>query len=367
MGAYIYQNESWPDFHWDSERLLTVLAKVRNLQGILIGKMNGLGFDLINQASLEIITQDVLKSSEIEGEILNPAQVRSSIAVRLGVELPGIVPSDRNVEGVVDMMLNATQDFQKVLSEDRLFGWHNAMFPSGRSGLYKIVSGNWRDDINGPMQVVSGSFAKQKVHFEAPPASSVAEEMQVFIEWFNSEQNTDGVLKAAIAHLWFVTVHPFDDGNGRIARAIADMQMARADGIPQRFYSVSSQIQKERKAYYEILERTQKGSLDITEWLEWFLLRLSDALHDSEITLDSIVFKHRFWDANRNNIENKRQQLMLEKLLDGFQGNLTTAKWAKITKTSNDTALRDINDLITKNILRKTESGGRSTNYELVK
>lgn len=333
---------------------------------MLIGKMDSLGFDLKNEASVEIITQDVIKSSEIEGELLNPVQVRSSVAVRLGVDIPGIVPSDRNVDGIVDVMLDATQHFADELNIDRLFGWHHAMFPSGRSGLYKIISGGWRDDANGPMQVVSGSFARQKVHFEAPSAAIITHEMQLFLDWFNGSQNIDPVIKSAVAHLWFVTLHPFDDGNGRIARAIADMQMARADGIAQRFYSVSSQIQKERKAYYEILERTQKGDLDITEWLEWFMLRLLNAIEASENTLDSIVFKHKFWDVNQSKIENKRQQLMLEKLIDGFEGNLTTAKWAKITKSSADTALRDINDLIAKNILRKTESGGRSTNYELI-
>ncbi|MDV6169647.1 Fic family protein [Flavobacterium sp. DG1-102-2] len=363
---YIYQKKEWPNFTWNSEQLLPLLGKVRSLQGILIGKMSGLGFDLINEASLEIITQDVLKSSEIEGELLNPVQVRSSVAVRLGVELPGIIPADRNTEGVVDMMLDATQNYTAKLSDERLFGWHHAMFPSGRSGLYKIVSGNWRGDANGPMQVVSGSFAKQKVHFEAPPATALPQEMQQFTEWFNGSQDLDAVIKAGMAHLWFVTLHPFDDGNGRIARAIADMQLARADGIQQRFYSMSSQIQKDRKTYYEILETTQKGNLDITEWLEWFLLRLYDAIQASEITLNRIVSKHKFWDLNRTKIDNKRQQLMLERLLDGFEGNLTTSKWAKITKSSTDTALRDINDLIAKDILRKTESGGRSTNYELV-
>lgn len=367
MIKYIYQNKDWPVFKWNSESLLPLLGKVRSLQGRLIGKMDGLGFDLKNEASVEIITQDVLKSSAIEGELLDPAQVRSSIAVRLGVEIPGIIASDRNIDGIVDMMLDATQHFSKELNEERLFGWHHAMFPSGRSGLYKIISGNWRDDANGPMQVISGSFSKQKVHFEAPPAISISKEMKLFINWFNDNIELDAVIKAGIAHLWFVTLHPFDDGNGRIARAIADMQMARADGIPQRFYSMSSQIQKDRKIYYEILERTQKGDLNITEWLEWFLLRLYDAIEASEITLNSIVFKHRFWDINRTQIDNKRQQLMLEKMLDGFEGNLTTAKWAKITKSSPDTALRDINDLIAKDILRKAESGGRSTNYELVK
>lgn len=367
MNTYIYQKKDWPNFKWDSELLLPLLGEVRSLQGILIGKMEGLGFDLKNEASLEVITQDVLKSSAIEGEVLNPAQVRSSIAVRLGVEIPGIIASDRNVDGIVDVMLDATQHFSDELTEDRLFGWHHAMFPSGRSGLYKIISGNWRDDAKGPMQVISGSFSKQKVHFEAPAAKAVPEEMQLFMDWFNGNQQLDPVIKSAIAHLWFVTLHPFDDGNGRIARAIADMQMARTDGIAQRFYSISSQIQKERKAYYEILERTQKGDLDITEWLQWFLLRLQDAIQASESVLGKVVFKHKFWNKNRAEIENKRQQLMLEKLIDGFEGNLTTVKWAKITKSSTDTALRDINDLIAKNILRKAEGGGRSTNYELIK
>jgi Fic family protein len=366
MSNYIYQNADWPKFKWDNERLLPILGKVRNMQGKIVGKMDALGFDLRNEASLETITQDVLKSSEIEGELLNPSQVRSSIAIRLGVEISGIIASDRNVEGVVDMMLDATQNFIDPLSAQRLYNWHHALFPAGRSGMYTIQAGSWRNDANGPMQVISGTYGKQKVHFQAPDAKNIPDQMSRFIKWFNSDNSLDDVFKAGIAHLWFITLHPFDDGNGRIARAITDMQLTRADSVPQRFYSMSSQIQKERKGYYDVLEATQKGDLDITVWLEWFLNRLSDALEASGEILAKVIRKHLFWDKNAVKIENSRQRQILEKLLDNFEGNLTSAKWAKIAKCSPDTALRDINDLIEKGILKKSEAGGRSTNYELV-
>ena len=363
---YIYQQDDWPNFFWNDQSLLFPLAKVRNLQGKLVGKMHALGFELRNEAALRILTLDVIKSTEIEGEILNPEQVRSSIARRLGLDISGLVPSDRNVDGVVDMMIDATQNFDKPITKKRLFDWHFALFPTKRSGMYKIIVGNWRDDSTGPMQVVSGAMGKEKVHFQAPGSSELEFEISKFIDWFNKNDDIDSVIKAGMAHLWFVTLHPFEDGNGRIARAITDMLLARADGIPQRFYSMSSQIRKENKQYYNILEKTQKGKLDISEWLDWFLNCLLNALESSDHILRKVIYMHQFWNQNAIMIQNDRQKLLLNKLLDDFKGKLTASKWAKIAKCSHDTALRDIQDLIQKDILRKSEEGGRSTNYELV-
>lgn len=337
------------------------------MQGKLMGKMDALGFNLKALASLEAITQDVIKSSDIEGETLNPQQVRSSIAVRLGIDVPGIVPSDRNTDGIVDLMLNATQNFKMPLTIDRLFGWHHSLFPTGRSGIYTINAGKWRTDANGPMQVVSGGYGRQHIHYQAPDAVLLSTEMDVFLKWFDKNADINPFIKAAVAHLWFVTIHPFDDGNGRIARAITDMQLARADGIPQRYYSMSAQIQKERKGYYTILENTQKGTLNITLWINWFLERLQDALLASAEITEAILFKHNFWAATAGQLQNDRQRFMLEKLLTNFEGNLTAAKWAKMCKCSTDTALRDITSLIDKNILKKSGAGGRSTSYELVR
>lgn len=319
------------------------------------------------EASLQTLTLDVLKSSEIEGELLDAGQVRSSIVRRLGMDIAGLAPADRHVEGIVEMMLDATQHYQQPLSEDRLFGWHVVLFPTGRSGMQKIVVGAWRDNKNdGPMQVVSGAMGKEKVHFEAPEADRLNTEMTQFITWFNENSSMDAVIKAAIAHLWFVTTHPFDDGNGRIARAIADMQLARADGTPQRFYSMSAQIRKERKEYYDILEMTQKGTLDITRWLAWFLQCLDRAIAAAGETLGGVLKKAKFWEKHVTTPLNDRQRIMLNKLLDGFDGKLNTSKWAKITKSSQDTALRDIQDLVGKQILVKEVSGGRSTSYALL-
>jgi Fic family protein len=329
--------------------------------------MGALGFDLINQANLEILTQDVLKSTEIEGEILNPDQVRSSIARRLGLEISGLVHSDRNVDGVVDMMLDATRNFDKPLTQNRLFAWHNALFPTGYSGMYKVLVGCWRDDSTGPMQVVSGPMGKEKVHFQAPKAADIDKEMQRFLKWINSQPKLDLVLKAALAHLWFVTIHPFEDGNGRIARAITDMILAQSDGQSYRFYSMSTQIRNERKEYYNILEQTQKGKLEITDWLQWFLNCMLNAVEASDSLLSNVIFKHDFWAKNASSLENDRQKKVLNKLLDGFEGKLTTTKWARITKCSQDTALRDIQDLIDKQILYKLPAGGRSTSYDLLR
>ncbi len=362
---YIYQQENWPNFTWDIKELSDLLAEVINKQGRFIGKMETLGFDLQNEAFLETLTSDILKTNEIEGIILNKEEVRSSIARRLGIDIGGLSPINRNIEGIVDMMFDATDRFDKPLTKKRLFDWHFALFPLGRSGMYEIIVGNWRDDSTGPMQVVSGAMGKEKVHYQAPPANVIDKEMTVFIDWFNEKTNIDLVLKASIAHLWFVTLHPFEDGNGRIARAITDMLLARSDGLSQRFYSMSSQIQKERKSYYDILEKTQKGKLDITEWVSWFLNTLRKAIINSEETLGLVIRKHKFWNTYGTLIKNERQKKILNKLLEGFTGSLTTSKWAKIAKCSQDTALRDIQDLIDKGILIKSNSGGRSTKYEL--
>ena len=366
MKVYIYEKVGWPNFKWEIEKLLPLLGKVRNYQGRIVGKMESLGFELRDEAILDTLTLDVLKSSEIEGEILNAEQVRSTIARRLGMNIAGLIPSDRDVEGVVEMMLDATQNYKNQLTKDRLFDWHCALFPTGKSGMNKIIVGNWRDDSTGPMQVVSGALGKERIHFQAPEADRLEKEMNLFLEWINSDNLEEPVIKAGIAHLWYVTLHPFEDGNGRIARAITDILLTRSDGIPQRFYSMSAQIRTQRKEYYEVLEKTQKGSIDITSWLEWFLSCLLNALNSAEIVLRKVIFKHNFWNKNSVKLQNERQRLILNKLLDGFDGNLTSSKWAKIAKCSQDTALRDIQDLIDKSILRKSDSGGRSTSYELI-
>jgi Fic family protein len=362
---YIYNNQDWPIFKWNSEKLLPLLSFVRNRQGKLIGKMGALGFELRNEANLEILTQEIIKTSEIEGEILNKEQVRSSIARRLGLEISGLVYSERNVDGIVDLMIDATKNFEQELNKERLFLWHAALFPTGQSGMYKIIVGNWRDDSTGPMQVVSGALGKEKVHYQAPPAVQLENEMRIFFDWFNLEQNTDLVLKSAIAHLWFVTLHPFEDGNGRISRALSDMLLARSDEQSYRFYSMSTQIRKERNSYYNILEKTQKGGLDITDWLEWFLNCLLHSIDNSEKLLEKIIFKHLFWLKHTRVNINERQRKILTMLMDDFEGVLNSTKWAKITKCSQDTALRDIQNLIEKGILVRNDKGGRSTNYEL--
>ena len=366
MTEFIYQLPKWPRFTWQLDQIASLLAEVRHRQGRLLGKMGSLGFNLQAEASLQTLTLDVLKSSEIEGELLDAKQVRSSIARRLGMDIAGLIPADRHVEGIVEMMLDATQQYQQPLFKDRLFGWHAALFPTGRSGMHKIVVGAWRDNkSDDPMQVVSGAMGKEKVHFKAPEAGRLNMEMDQFIAWFNQNSSMDAVIKAAIAHLWFVTIHPFDDGNGRVARAIADMQLATADGTSHRFYSMSAQIRKERKEYYDILETTQKGSLDITSWLTWFLQCLDRAINATDEILGGVLRKAKFWEKQTATILNDRQRTMLNKLLDGFEGKLNTSKWAKITKTSQDTALRDIQDLIEKKILVKEPGGGRSTTYTL--
>lgn len=366
MMPYIYQHPHWPSFTWEQSSVLQHLTELRYKQGRLLGKMEGLGFHLREEATLDVLTLDVTKTNEIEGEILPIDQVRSSIARKLGINMSGLVSSSRNIEGIVDVMIDATRLYQTPLTADRLFSWHSALFPTGRSSMYPIIVGAWRTDNNGPMQVVSGASGKEKIHFEAPPAKRLASEMKIFLKWFNTEDNLNPVIKSAIAHLWFVTIHPFDDGNGRIARVIADMQMARADKTSQRFYSMSAQIQRERAEYYEILERTQQSTLDITKWIQWFLNTLDHSLNESEQVLSTVLTKARFWEKYNLILLNERQRLMLNKLLDGFDGKLTSSKWAKITKSSPDTALRDITYLLEIDALKKDEGGGRSTSYSIV-
>lgn len=330
-----------------------------------MGKMESLGFEFRDEALLETLTLDVLKSAEIEGEMLNPEQVRSSIAKKLGLEFAGTTMSDRNVDGMVDMMIDATRNCFSPLTKERLFDWHAALFPMGRSGMFKITVADWRKDTSGKMQVVSGAAGREKVHFQAPDAEIIEVEMNRFLQWFNEEIKIDLVIKAAIAHLWFVTIHPFQDGNGRITRAVTDMLLARSDKSTQRFYSMSAQIRIERKEYYNILEKTQKGDLDITEWIIWFLNCLINALNATEKILTRVLVKADFWYRHSKTTINERQRKVLNKLLDGFEGKLTSMKWAKMAKCSKDTAIRDINDLISKEVLQKESAGGRSTNYEL--
>jgi Fic family protein len=363
--VWIHEHPDWPYFTWDAAAITDRLAALRHRQGRLVGRMEGLGFRLRSEAELATLTENVLKTSEIEGEILQPEQVRSSIARRLGIDIGGLLPVDRHVEGVVEMMLDATQNSQSPLTADRLFNWHAALFPTGRSAFGRIVVGAWRDDASGPMQVVSGPIGKERVHFQAPEAGRLEFEMTHFLDDFNAASAIDPVIKAAIAHFWFVTIHPFDDGNGRIARAIADLALARSDRSPQRFYSMSAQIQLERKAYYEILEQTSKGSLDISPWLDWFLSCLDRSLVGAEQTLQVVLTKARFWEAHFEQPFNDRQRKIINLLLDGFDGKLTSSKWAKLGKCSQDTAHRDIVDLMDRRILAQ-EGVGRGTSYSLV-
>ncbi len=360
--TYIHEKNGWPNLSWDSEKLSSKLSATRYKEGELLGQMKALGFDLRTEASLNTLTADVVKSSAIEGENLNPTEVRSSIALRLGIETGGMVPVGRDVDGVVEMMLDATQYYEQALTDERLFSWHAALFPTGRSGMQPIIVGAWR---TGPMQVVSGPIGREKIHFKAPAAEQLETEMNQFLAWFNTSNNIDPVLKAGLAHFWFVTIHPFDDGNGRIARAIADMSLARADASKERFYSMSSQIELERKSYYDNLERSQRGDLDITEWMIWFLDCLDRAIDSAKDTLASVLYKARLWEKANKQPVNERHQLIINRMLDNFKGYMNTSKYAKIAKCSTDTALRDIQDLVSRDILIKNPGGGRSTSYRL--
>jgi Fic family protein len=362
---YIWQASQWPQWRYDLAALSTRLADVSRAQGLLIGRLADAGLALRDQASLAVLTEDVLKTSEIEGELLNVQSVRSSIARRMGVDIGALAPVDRHVEGVVEMVLDATTHAIQPLTAERLFGWHAALFPTGYSGMSRIAVGQWRTDADGPMQVVSGRMGRRKILFEAPPARRLGREVGRFLAWANAQTGEPDLIKAGLAHLWFVTLHPFDDGNGRIARAVGDLFLARADGSSQRFYSLSAQIQRERKDYYRVLEQTQKGGLDVTAWLSWFLGTLGRAVTHSQSTLDAVLLKARLWQRWAGLTLNERQVKLLNRLLDGFDGKLTSSRWAVIAKCSPDTALRDINQLLELGVLQKTPGGGRSTGYEL--
>ncbi|MDC2824841.1 mobile mystery protein B [Rodentibacter pneumotropicus] len=360
---YIWQYENWTDWKYDLNRLLPLLNQAHYQQGLLLGRLFDIGFEQLEQINLQSLTQNVIKSSEIEGEVLNVQSVRSSLARRLGVEIGGLLPIDRGIEGIVEMTLDATTNFHPLTLE-RLFAWHAALFPTGYSGISKIEVGALRSDKQGAMQVVSGKIGKQKVHFEAPPAEKLKDEISLFLDWLNGEEQIDPFIKSAVAHLWFLTLHPFEDGNGRIARAIADYLLAKAENNRLRFYSLSAQIQKVRSNYYEILENTQKGVSDITIWITWFIQNIIEAINTAQKTLDQVLLKNHYWQKWRDWNLNDRQRKVLNRLLDGFEGNLTNKKYATLTKVSRDTALRDLTDLVNKQILQ-VKGGGRSIYYEI--
>lgn len=366
MDEYIYQQPEWPRFTWQPAQLELLLGQVRHQQGRVLGRMAGLGFALRDEAMLRTLTEEALTSSAIEGEALPPEQVRSSLARQLGLDVAGLVPASRQVEGMVALLLDATQHYPAALTAERLYGWQAALFPAGRSGLYPVATGTWRTDRTGPMQVVSGPPGREMVHFQAPPAAQVPAEMVQFLAWFDAPATSDPLLRAGLAHLWFVTIHPFEDGNGRLARALTDLLLARADDTPQRFYSLSAQLQRERAAYYRILEQTQRGGLDVTTWLTWFLGCLGRALTTSEAALATVLRKAHFWEQHAHTALSERQRQLLLRLLDGFVGKLTSSKWAKIAKVSQDTATRDLQALVKQGILVQEPGGGRSTSYRLV-
>ena len=363
--SYIWQRPDWPQWRWDASALTAPLAQVHRAQGHLAGRMAELGLAQRDQATLQALTQEVITTSAIEGEALSLSAVRSSIARRLGVDIGALAPADRNVDGVVDMVLNATQHYDQPLTPERLFGWHAALFPTGYSGRVRIQVGAWRNDAAGPMQVVSGPVGREKVHYQAQPATALPAETAAILQWFNAAPTDDALIHAALAHLWLVTLHPFDDGNGRISRAVGDMALARAEGTAQRFYSLSAQIQRDRKQYYEQLEATQRAALDVTPWLGWFLGCLLRAVQGADGLLAGVLDKAQFWQRWAGMPMNARQTLVLNRVLDGMEGKLTNAKWAAMGKCSADTALRDINDLLERGVLRRLEGGGRSTGYLL--
>ena len=364
--TWIHELDEWPNFTWNMDELASMLSEIRHNQGFLLGRMEGLGFALRSEANLAVLTNDVVKSSAIEGEQLDELEVRSSIARKLGLNVGGLIPAGRDVVGVVEMMVDATSNYSEELTAERLFDWHASLFPTGRSGMHKITVGSWRLESSGAMRVVSGPIGHEKVHFVAPTAARVEEEMNTFLSWFESSNNIDPVIKAAIAHLWFVTIHPFADGNGRIARAIADMALARSERIPDRFYSMSSQIEVERKEYYSHLERQQKWSVDITEWLEWFLGCLGRSIENAQTSLETIHYKERLWKKVNLYPVNERQKKVLNRMLDNFKGHMHTSKYAKLAKTSSDSALRDIKDFVKRGIFVQNSGGGRSTSYRLI-
>jgi Fic family protein len=365
MARYIHDLPDWPRFRWSPDRVASPLAAVGRRQGRLIGRMEGLGRRLRDEAVLRSLTEETLRSSEIEGEALDPGQVRSSIAWRLGMDVGAPAPADHAVEGAAQVILDATQRHADPLTARRLFAWHAALFPTGRSGLSRIKVGAWRDDASGPMRAVHGPEGRELVHHEGPAPARVGAEMAAFLGWFNRPDAADGVLRAAVAHLWLATIHPFDDGNGRIARAVADMALARSEASPRRFYSLSAQIRIDRAAYHEILESTQAGDLDITAWLLWFLGCLDRAFDNAELRLATVLAKARFWERHAGAPLRDRQRLIVNRLLDGFDGKLTSSQYAKLAKCSQDTASRDIDELVARGILAKDQAGGRSTRYAL--
>ena len=362
---YIHQKKTWPHFIRDSDLHLLKISTIRHKQGQILGSLRTVGFDLKLETQLEILAQDIITSNAIEGNVIDPTEVRSSIAKRLGIQKAGLISTTHYMDGLVDMMIDATQNFHLPLSKDRLCGWHCCLFPTGRSGMYRITVGDWRTDQDGPMQVISGGMGREKIHFEAPQAHLLEEEMTRFIKWFN-EADEEPIIKSAIAHLWFVTLHPFDDGNGRIARTLSDVLLSRSDQSPFRFYSMSAQIEKEKHEYYRQLEIAQRGTLEINAWIKWYLNCLDHALDSSKEILDSLFVRTLFWEVHREVVLNARQKKMIMILLDGFVGKLKSSKWAKMTKCSQDTALRDIKDLMEKGILKPEEGGGRSQSYQLV-
>lgn len=363
---WIYEQKHWPEFTWDTENLTVKLAAVRHRQGRLLGRIESLGFTLRQEANLITLTHDVVKSSAIEGENFSSTEVRSSIARHLGIEVGGLVPASRDVDGMVEMMLDATQGFSQPLTKARLFRWHTSLFPIGRSGIHPILVGDWRSVETGPMRVISGPFGREKIHFEAPIADRLESEMTVFLNWFENTNNIDPVLKAGIAHFWFVTIHPFEDGNGRIARAIGDMALARAEGISDRFYSLSKQIEMEKKQYYLQLEKQQRDKLDITPWLTWFLDCLGRAIDSAEASLSHVLLKAKLWERINQYSFSPRQLLIINRMLEeDFKGYMNTAKYSKLAKCSTDTALRDIQDLKNHGIFLQNAAGGRSTSYRL--
>ncbi|MEO0867435.1 MAG: Fic family protein [Cyanobacteria bacterium J06642_11] len=363
--TWIYEHPNWPQFTWDGSALSAQLANIRYRQGWLLGRMASLGFDVRQEASLRVLTNEVVKSSAIEGAVLDPETVRSSIAQRLGIDIGGLMPSSRDVDGIVEVMLDATQNYAEPLTPTRLFGWHGSLFPTGWSGMHQITVGQWRPESAGAMQIVSGPISRETVHFEAPAAARVDSEMTEFLAWFDGKDALDPILKAGLAHLWFVTIHPFEDGNGRIARAIADMALARADNLAERFYSMSAQIELERKVYYTQLERQQRGTVDVIGWLHWFLDCLGRALASADDTLAHVLYKAKLWNYVNQQPVNERQRLILNRMLDGFKGHMTTSKYAKLAKCSTDTALRDIQDFVTRGVFVQNPGGGRSTSYRL--
>ena len=362
---WIWQYDEWPHFCWNNDSVIGPLARIREKQGRLLGLMDGLGFDVQSASSLDVMTEDVLRNSEIEGLLLNAEHVRSSVARHLGLDTAGLPIPDHYTEGVVQVMMDAVQQANAPLTEQRLFNWHAALFPMGRSGIVPITVAAWRTGTE-PMLVVSGAMGKERIHHEAPPSDDVPRQMQQFIQWFNNDTASDPVLKAAIAHLWFVNIHPFDDGNGRLTRTLTDMLLARADGLPWRFYSMSAAILRDKKNYYDLLEYMGKHGLDITQWLLWFLQTMENAIDTAAEKTQRVVRKSLFWQKHCTDALNERQIKVINRLWDGFEGKLNTSKWAKMTKTSTSTALRDIQELVDKGILRSTEERGRSTNYELV-